>query len=129
MQPFKLSALALALTLAAGACLAQDAPPQGDAGRGKALYGARCGSCHVLNGPSFAGPSLIGVYGRKAGTSADFKANPGLAGTGITWDDPSLDAFLAAPSKVAPGTAMFVSVPSAQERADLIAFLKTLQAH
>ena len=128
MPPFKLTVLTLlAAGLTAGAAIAQNAPLQGDAARGKTLYSARCASCHVLNGPSFAGPRLIGVYGRRAGTSADFKATPGLAATGITWDEASLDAFLAEPGKVAAGTSMYANVPGAQDRADLIAYLKTLK--
>jgi cytochrome c2 len=37
----------------------------------------------------------------------------------------ALDRFLAAPGKDVPGTAMPISTPSANDRADLIAYLAT----
>jgi cytochrome c2 len=44
------------------------------------------------------------------------------------WDDQTLDNFLAAPAKAVPGTTMMITVPSASDRADMIAYLKTIDA-
>ena len=117
------ASLALALLAAsAGAAIAA-----GDPVKGKAEY-ARCSGCHVLSGSTFAGPALTGVYGRKAGSAPGFHYSKALGDSAIVWDDTTLDAFLAAPSKVVPGTNMFSQVPDVQVRADVIAYLKTLSA-
>ncbi len=112
---------------AAATALAQDAPPAGDPVHGKTVY-ARCAGCHVLTGPGFSGPALAGVVGRKAGTVAGFSFSPALAASGIVWTDQTLDAYLAAPAKDVAGTTMFFSLPDAKDRADVIAYMKTLAA-
>jgi len=114
-----------AAVLAGGAAAAQ--PVQGDATRGKAVY-SRCAFCHAVEGSSDAGPSLVGVVGRKAGTAPGFRSSKALAASGVVWDDQSLDRYLEAPSKAVPGTTMLVGMPSAQDRADVIAYLKILPA-
>jgi cytochrome c len=74
------------------------------------------------------GPGLKGVVGRKAGTQPDFTYSTAMAKSGLTWDDRTLDAFLADPRTALPGTAMaFPGVEDAKDRADLIAYLKTLK--
>lgn len=110
------------LATSAGAALAD-----GDPVKGKAEF-QRCTGCHVLTGPGFAGPALAGVVGRKAGSLPGFQFSKALTDSGIVWNEMTLDAFLAAPSKVVPGTNMFSQVPDAQDRADVIAYLKTLSA-
>jgi cytochrome c len=118
-----------AMMLAAFAALggqARAAAPAGDAVRGQTVY-ARCVSCHALTGAQFAGPSLIGVVGRKAGQSPGALYSPALRASGLTWTPAKLDAFLAAPATLVPGTSMAIMVPVAQDRADVIAYLKTLK--
>jgi cytochrome c len=117
----------LGLTLALLAASAGAALAAGDPVRGKMEFD-RCTGCHVLTGPGFAGPALAGVYGRKSGAVAGFHYSKVLGDGTIVWNEQSLDAFLAAPSKFAPGTSMFSQVPDAQDRADVIAYLKTLSA-
>lgn len=117
----------LGLTLALLAASAGEASAAGDPVKGKAEY-ARCSGCHVLSGSTFAGPALTGVYGRKAGSAPGFHYSKALGDSQVIWDDTTLDAFLAAPSKVVPGTNMFSEVPDVQVRADVIAYLKTLSA-
>ena len=116
-----------ALVALAAATWAGAATPAGDAAKGKAVFTV-CSGCHVLTGPSFAGPPLAGVVGRKAGTAKGFDYSKPLTASGIVWDDKSLDAFLSDPSKAVPGTAMFANLPHAQDRADVIAYLKTVPA-
>jgi cytochrome c len=112
-------ALAVALVILAAPALAQ---PAGDAARGKAAFEDRCTLCHGGEGQ---GPDLAGVVGRKAGTKPG--ASDALKASGITWTPASLDRFLANPTGAVPGTAMPVSVDDAGTRADIIAYLATLE--
>lgn len=118
-----LGAATLAALSVAGA--AQAAGPAGDAGRGKTVF-ARCAACHDLNtGAIRMGPSLKGVIGRKAGTFANFSYSAGMKNKGVVWGADTLDQFLTAPMKYVPGTRMaFPGLSNAQDRADVIAYLK-----
>ncbi len=117
-----LSAGALALALTAGVAHAD-----GDPAHGKQVF-ARCSGCHDITGPSFAAPSLGGVFGRKAATAAGFTYSTALKGSGLVWGDDTLDRFLTAPGALVAGTTMLITVPDAKDRADVIAYLKTLPA-
>jgi cytochrome c len=111
-----------ALALAGGGVSARAA---GDPQAGAALVKARCQMCHVLGKgqkPTMA-PDLFGVVGRKAGTSDFAQYSPALKASGLVWTKARLDAFLAAPGKLVPGTKMVIAVPNAAERANVIAFL------
>ena len=129
VDPKAIAATAGALALAAVAtwASAQAPAPAGDPVKGKAVF-AQCMGCHVLTGMSFAGPPLAGVVGRKAGTAKGFEYSKPLIASGIVWNDQTLEGFLADPSKAVPGTAMFSNVPDARDRADVIAYLKTVPA-
>ena len=95
----------------------------GDAARGKVLFERRCTGCHALNGDR-EGPRLAGVYGRKAGSVPGFDYSAGLKESGIVWTDESLERWLSGPDAVVKDTKMDFYVPKADERKDLIAFLK-----
>lgn len=45
----------------------------------------------------------------------------------MTWDEHTLDQFLANPATDVHGTKMFISVPNAADRQDVIAYLQTLK--
>jgi cytochrome c len=106
--------------------LAGPAFADGDAANGAKLF-SRCSVCHSATGQNKIGPTLAGVYGRKAGSLEGFKYSKALLASGLTWDDDTLDRFLAGPSKLVPGTAMVINLPKAEDRADMIAYLKTLK--
>jgi cytochrome c len=106
--------------------MASTAFAQGDAAKGKQVFDNECSGCHVLTGQGFGGPALAGVYGRKAGGAPDFAYSDAIKKSGIVWDDTSLHNFLADPSKAVPGTAMFFNVTDAQERDDVVAYLKSV---
>jgi cytochrome c len=96
----------------------------GDPDAGAETYTTVCKGCH---GVSIA-PTLRGVIGRPiagittfAGYSDALKAK-----SAMTWTEANLDAFLTAPAAFAPGTLMTQTIPDAQRRADLIAYLATL---
>jgi cytochrome c len=97
----------------------------GDAQRGEQLFQKRCGGCHSLD-KNKEGPQLRHVYGRKAGSVPNFQYSKALKSAGITWDDTSLDKWLTNTDSVAPDNDMAFHVPKADERADIIRYLKML---
>jgi cytochrome c len=95
----------------------------GDGEPGERIY-ERCVACHSLD-RNRTGPKHCGLFGRRAGSVADFEYSPAMRASGIVWNEKTLDRFLAAPTKVVPGTYMgYRGVDDARERADLIAYLK-----
>jgi cytochrome c len=96
---------------------------EGDAVRGKALFERRCTGCHALE-VDREGPRLKGVYGRKAGSVPGFNYSAGLKSLGITWTDETLERWLSDPDLVVKDNNMDFSVSKAEERRDLIAYLK-----
>jgi cytochrome c len=98
----------------------------GDATRGKAVFEKRCTGCHAMNADR-EGPRLAGVFGRKAGSIAGFTYSMGLKNSDMTWTDATLEKWLSDPDLVIPDNNMSFSVPKAEERRDLIAFLKQSQ--
>lgn len=103
------------------------APAGGDAAAGKTVS-VKCMVCHTFEaGKNKIGPSLAGVVGRKSGSIADFAYSPAMKGSNLTWDAATLDRYLANPRTVVPGTKMiFPGLPSAADRANLIAYLAQL---
>ena len=92
---------------------------------GLQVFEQHCAACHSRTGVSkgFA-PNLVGVVGRKAGTAPGFSYSPALKNSGIVWTEDNLDKWLAGPQAMVPETKMFFDVPDAQDRADIIAYLK-----
>ncbi len=104
--------------------LASSASGEGDAVAGAKVF-KRCTTCHSLTpGENRAGPTLAGVFGKKAGQQK-FKYSKAMAASGLTWDEKTLDAYLANPTAVVKGGTMMFRVPRAEDRANLIAYLKT----
>jgi cytochrome c len=91
----------------------------------------KCFACHsVVEGENnLPGPNLRGVVGRKAATLAGFDFSPALAGSGLVWDDTTLDRFLADPLAAVPGTSMsFPGLRRPEERRAVIAYLRGFPA-
>lgn len=98
-----------------------------DPAAGKQLFEARCAVCHSLTPGQGAtiGPHLAGVVGRDVAGQAGFAYSPALKKHGGAWNPQALDAFLAQPQGVAPGTMMaFPGLPHVTDRANLIAYLQ-----
>lgn len=96
--------------------------PHGDAARGKVLFEKRCTGCHSLDQDK-EGPRLRTVFGRKAGTVPSFSYSDAFKGAQFTWNDALLDKWLTDTESVLANNDMAFRVPSAEERADIIAFL------
>lgn len=104
-----------------------------DAAAGEQVFKKVCATCHSNQaGVNKTGPSLFGVYGRKAG-SADFPRYKGVVGADFTWDAAKLESYLQDPKAFVLAntqnktTAMTYSLKDAQQRADVIAYLQTLK--
>ena len=102
----------------------QAATEPGDAARGEAVLKHRCTGCHALDADR-EGPRLRGVYGRKSASVAGFAYSAALRKSGVVWDDVALDKWLADTDAAIPGNDMGFRLPKEQDRADLIAYLKT----
>jgi cytochrome c len=103
--------------------VASAARAEGDAARGADLYDSRCGGCHSLDA-NRVGPKHRGVYGRKAGSIGDFSYSPAVKNSSVVWADDTLDKWLTNPQSVIPGQRMNFRVNTAEDRADIIAYLK-----
>lgn len=102
------------------------APPAvaaGDPAKGEKLY-SRCQGCHSID-VNRVGPRHQGLFGRKAGNLDDYNYSDAMKASGVVWDETTLGQFLTAPREFIKGTKMpFSGMKDAQERADLIAYLK-----
>jgi cytochrome c len=91
-------------------------------------FNGHCRECHSFaKDDNRLGPSLYGVVGRKAGTVANFAYSDSIKGSGITWDEATLDKWITNPNALIPGNNMgtiFGGVADPAERAKIIAFLK-----
>jgi len=95
----------------------------GDAVRGQQLYESRCVACHSVD-QSRVGPAHQGVFGRRAGRVAQYDYSEALKASEVIWSEPTLDAWLANPERTIPGQKMGYQVTDANDRADLIAYLR-----
>jgi cytochrome c len=98
----------------------------GDASAGQRLYEQRCTACHSPDANRI-GPMHRGVVGRRAGSVPGFAYSVAVKGSGLVWNERTLDAWLTDPQQLVPGQAMFFSVADAKDRADIIAYLATLK--
>jgi cytochrome c len=90
---------------------------------------AICRSCHSFNqgGEDMTGPNLWGIFGRKAGSKAEFSYSDAMKAAGWTWDADRIDQWITNPRAVLPSTKMtFVGMPDPNDRRDVVAYLKTI---
>lgn len=118
-------ALALGVAAVSGAASAQDAA------NGETVF-KKCRACHLV-GPDAkhsVGPQLNNLIGRKAGSIADYSSYSDqmkeLGTKGLVWDDATLDKYLTNPKDLVPnGKMAFPGLSDKEDRADVIAYLKT----
>lgn len=101
-----------------------------DAARGEKVFG-KCKACHKLDGKNAVGPHLDGVMGRPVASVEGFNysdAMKGHASDSPAWDPVSLEEYVADPKGAVPGNKMsFAGLNKIQDRADLVAYLETVQ--
>ncbi len=120
---FRILCAGLLMALSSFAALAG-----GDAKRGAQLFG-QCMACHSATpGEHLTGPSLAHVWNRKAGTVEGFmRYSDAIKRADVTWNEYSLDKWLANPAGFIPGTSMtFAGIDQGQARQDVIAYLKAV---
>ena len=122
----KVGVLALGLMLTGSVALSSAALADGDAAKGEKVY-RKCKACHALEaGKNKIGPSLHGVFGRKAGGVDGFKYSAAMAESGLVWDESTMDQYLANPKTFIPKNRMaFPGIKKEDDREDLIAYLKS----
>jgi cytochrome c len=113
------------MVLAATVAMTGPVMAQGDPDKGATVF-KRCAACHVVDKPqNRVGPSLHGLFGRKAGSVEGFKYSDAMKNADITWDEAQLDKYLENPKGDIPGNKMaFPGLKKPEERADVIAYLK-----
>lgn len=110
----------ITLALAGNAALAE-----GDVEKGEKVF-KKCKACHFIDKEkNKVGPHLVGIMGRMAGAADGFKYSDAMKGSGITWDEESLTAYLADPKGYIKGNKMaFPGLKKEDQITDVIAYIK-----
>jgi cytochrome c len=97
-----------------------------DVEHGKQLF-LTCVACHSEK-PDALGPSLKGVFGRKAASLEDFRYSNPMKRANLVWDDANLRAYIANPQETVKGNRMpFGGLNDPKDVEDVVAYVKTLQ--
>lgn len=117
------------LIVAASSLLAGPVHADGDAAKGENVF-KRCMACHTATEKTNkTGPYLVGVVGRPIASVENYPYSDAMkeyAASAKTWDEQKLNVYLENPKAVVGKTKMlFPGVKKPDERADLIAYLKT----
>jgi nitrite reductase (NO-forming) len=96
----------------------------GDPTAGRQVY-RKCQACHSLEpGKNSLGPSLAGIFGKKAAEAPDYNYSAAMKSAKLVWNAATLDAYLLDPQKLIPQNKMpFPGLKTATERKDVIAYL------
>jgi len=133
------AALFLGFAVLPSTIAADDAAPAGDPATAEppdprlVARGMRldvfCRACHATEEVqgSKIGPNLAGIMDRQVAILEDTLYSDALKQQDFVWDEEKMDIWLLRPATLVPGTSMgFVGLPRAENRAAIIAYLKTL---
>ena len=96
---------------------------------GKGIFMKQCFTCHTVDkgGPNKVGPNLWDIVGRKKASHEGFSYSSAMQAKGGDWCYEDINHMIAKPTAYVKGTKMaFAGLPKEQERADVIAYLRTL---
>ena len=116
----RISVLSLVYGLAVMPALAQE--------DGQTAFNNHCRTCHTMEeGDHRQGPSLAGVFGRKAGSLAGYNYSASMKQSGVVWNEDNLDEFIASPDQVVSGNTMkpYGGITDAALRSTIVEFLKS----
>jgi cytochrome c len=125
ITPFLVSA-AMVLSVAVAAAqetVGRSAAPED----GQLLFNNACRTCHTLKeGDNRLGPNLHRIVGRKVGSLPNYGYSSAMKGADLTWDEATLDRFIANPDQALPGHNMkpYGGLASAEDRKKIIAYLR-----
>ena len=103
---------------------------EADIARGQSIT-RKCATCHTFaaGGAAKQGPNLYNIVGADIATREGFGYSDAMADQPGEWTYGNLNAFLFKPKSFVKGTKMtFVGLRKARDRADLIAYLRSLSA-
>jgi cytochrome c len=117
------------LILAVSPLFASPVLADGDAAKGENVF-KKCMACHTATEKSNKmGPYLVGVVGRPIASAENYQYSDAMkayAASAKTWDEQKLNVYLENPKAVVAKTKMvFPGVKKPEDRADLIAYLKS----
>ena len=107
-----------------GSTLSISSQAQTTGKQGKELFDKRCGGCHALDRDK-EGPRLGGVVGRATASITTFEYSDGLKKAKFKWTEEKLNQWLTDPDKLVADNDMAFHVESADERREIISFLKS----
>ena len=110
-------------------CAAAPTLAAGDPAAGQKVFN-KCKTCHEADQPkNKVGPNLVGLFGRKAGSVADFNYSEAMKNSNVVWSETTLAEYVKKPKEFIAGNKMtFPGLKSDQEVEDLIAYLKQATA-
>jgi len=120
---------------ASAAAPAAELPPIGpklkdaNVDKGKALFAQQCLTCHTIDkgGVNKVGPNQWDIVGRKKASHEGFSYSSALQAKGGEWTYEDINHMIFKPQAFVRGTKMaFAGLPKEQDRADLIAYLRTM---
>jgi len=91
------------------------------------VFNTHCRQCHTTEkDDNRLGPSLYGIFGKKAGTTTNFAYSDSLKSSGVTWDEATLDKWITNPDSVIPNNGMrpYPGITDANIRRTIVSFLK-----
>ena len=97
---------------------------------GKRVAAKHCVICHSFEkgGKQVYGPNLFDIVGKPAGAIEGYDYSAALKNSGLTWNDKNLIGFMANPEQFIKGTkARFPGLKTAKQKADILAYMKTLK--